>query len=72
MTADYADLQIAQILPKLLKIAEVADVLRVSKTTVYRLVRVGDLPAVHIGDELVRVRMVDLEKYILEHAQERP
>jgi excisionase family DNA binding protein len=69
MTADYADLQIAQIRPRLLKIAEVADVLRVSKTTIYRLIQVGDLPAVHIADATVRVRMVDLEKYILEHAQ---
>jgi excisionase family DNA binding protein len=66
MTADYADLQI---MPKLLKIAEVADVLRVSKTTVYRLVKVGELPAVHIADATVRVRPEDLEKYILEHAQ---
>jgi len=66
MTADYADLQI---MPKLLKIAEVAEILSVSKTTIYRLIQIGDLPAVHIADELVRVRMVDLEKYILEHAQ---
>ena len=65
MTADYADLQI---MPKLLKIAEVAEILSVSKTTIYRLIQIGDLPAVHIGDELVRVRVEDLEKFILEHS----
>lgn len=30
-------------------IAEVADIMRVSKMTVYRLVHSGDLPAVRVG-----------------------
>ena len=69
MTATADGPQMTQIVPRLLKINEVAEILQVSKTTIYRLIQIGDLPAVHIGDELVRVRMVDLEKYILEHAQ---
>ena len=32
-----------------LTIAEVAEVMRVSKLTVYRLVHAGDLPAVRVG-----------------------
>ena len=34
---------------KLLTVAEVAAVMRVSKMTVYRLVHAGDLPAVRVG-----------------------
>ncbi|QCB27611.1 helix-turn-helix domain-containing protein [Corynebacterium endometrii] len=32
-----------------LTVAEVADMMRVSKMTVYRLVHAGDLPAVRVG-----------------------
>ena len=32
-----------------LTVAEVADIMRVSKMTVYRLVHAGDLPAVRFG-----------------------
>jgi excisionase family DNA binding protein len=32
-----------------LTVAEVADVMRVSKMTVYRLVHAGDLPAIRFG-----------------------
>lgn len=34
---------------KFLTVAEVAQVMRVSKMTVYRLVHSGDLPAVRVG-----------------------
>jgi excisionase family DNA binding protein len=34
---------------KLLTVAEVANVMRVSKMTVYRLVHSGELPAVRVG-----------------------
>lgn len=34
---------------KFLTVAEVADVMRVSKMTVYRLVHAGELPAVRFG-----------------------
>lgn len=34
--------------PRFLTVAEVADLLRVSKMTVYRMVHAGDLPAVRV------------------------
>ncbi|QPK83465.1 helix-turn-helix domain-containing protein [Corynebacterium qintianiae] len=34
---------------KFLTVAEVAEIMRVSKMTVYRLVHAGDLPAVRVG-----------------------
>jgi excisionase family DNA binding protein len=34
---------------RFLTVAEVADIMRVSKMTVYRLVHAGDLPAVRFG-----------------------
>ncbi|QYH20338.1 helix-turn-helix domain-containing protein [Corynebacterium aquatimens] len=34
---------------KFLTVAEVADIMRVSKMTVYRLVHSGELPAVRVG-----------------------
>ena len=49
----------------LLKPAEVARILNVSKALVYRLIRQGFLPAVRIG-HAVRVRRVDLDAYIEE------
>lgn len=42
---------------------EVADHLRVSSMTVYRLVKAGDLPAVRIGKSY-RVREDDLDAYL--------
>ena len=57
-------------LPKLLKIAEVAEILQISETQAYRLAKNGDLPAVHFSGKIVRVRVEDLEKYILEHLGE--
>lgn len=34
---------------RLLRVREVADVMRVSNMTVYRLIRSGDLPATRVG-----------------------
>jgi len=42
MPSDLADV-------RFLTVAEVADVMRVSKMTVYRLVHGGELPAVRVG-----------------------
>lgn len=49
----------------LLTAAEVADNLRVSTMTVYRLIRSGELPAVRVGRNY-RVRAQDLENYLEE------
>lgn len=43
--------------------AEVAERLRVSTMTIYRLIRSGELPAVRIGRNY-RVRQEDLEAYL--------
>jgi excisionase family DNA binding protein len=44
-------------------VAEVANQLRVSNMTVYRLVQAGDLPAVRIGRSY-RIREDDVEQYL--------
>jgi excisionase family DNA binding protein len=44
-------------------VSEVARVLRVSKMTVYRLIRQGDLPAVRIGRGF-RIREDDMHRYL--------
>ena len=35
--------------PRFMTVAEVADVMRVSKMTVYRLIHNGDMPAIRVG-----------------------
>ena len=50
---------------RLLTAAEVAEDLRVSTMTVYRLIRRGELPAVRVGRNY-RVRLADLESYLAE------
>jgi excisionase family DNA binding protein len=44
-------------------VSEVAQILRVSKMTVYRLIRQGDLPAVRIGRGF-RIREDDVHRYL--------
>ena len=46
-----------------LTVAEVAELMRVSKMTVYRLVHSGDLPAVQVGRSF-RVHEQAVEKYL--------
>ena len=50
-------------LPALLTIDEVAEFLRISKTSVYRLVERRDLPFCRVGRTL-RFRREDLEAYL--------
>lgn len=49
--------------PRFLTALEVAERMRVSKMTVYRLIKSGKLPAVRIGKGY-RVREEDLESYL--------
>jgi excisionase family DNA binding protein len=44
-------------------VAEVADLLRVSNMTVYRLVQAGQLPAIRVGRSY-RIREDDVDKYL--------
>jgi excisionase family DNA binding protein len=48
---------------ELLTVQEVADVLRVSTMTVYRLLKSGALPALRVGKGY-RIRPTDLQSYL--------
>jgi excisionase family DNA binding protein len=48
---------------RLLKPADVAEILQVSKAHAYVLMKRGEIPSVRIG-KIVRVRLEDLELYI--------
>jgi excisionase family DNA binding protein len=48
---------------RLLTVAEVADLLRVSTMTVYRLIKAGDLAAVRIGKSF-RLREDDIDAFL--------
>lgn len=52
---------------KLLTVEEVAEILRVSLTTVYRRIQSGELPYIKLGHRQVRVKPEDLEAYIDAH-----
>ena len=47
----------------LLTVREVAEAMRVSTMTVYRLIRAGELPAIRVGKHF-RIRTRDLEAYL--------
>ncbi|MFP4148939.1 MAG: helix-turn-helix domain-containing protein [Nitriliruptoraceae bacterium] len=47
----------------LLTVGEVADLLRVSNMTVYRLIKAGDLPALRVGRNY-RIREMDLTAFL--------
>ncbi|MPV38242.1 helix-turn-helix domain-containing protein [Georgenia subflava] len=51
--------------PRFLTVAEVAELMRVSKMTVYRMVHSGELPAVRMGRSF-RVPELAVEKLISE------
>lgn len=48
---------------RLLTVAEVADHMRVSNMTVYRLIKAGTLPAIRVGKNY-RIRSSDLAAYL--------
>ena len=48
---------------RFLTVQEVADLMRVSTMTVYRIIKSGDLPAVRVGRSF-RVRDVDVDAYL--------
>jgi len=53
---------------QLLKVHEVAAELRVSRHTVYDLVRSGALPAVRLGPHQTRISKTDLDAWLAGHA----
>lgn len=50
-------------------VAEVAQALRVSNMTVYRLIKAGQLPAVRVGKSY-RLREEDVDRYLVERFTE--
>jgi excisionase family DNA binding protein len=50
-------------------VAEVAQALRVSNMTVYRLIKAGQLPAVRVGKSY-RLRDEDVDRYLAERFTE--
>ena len=57
---------------RLLKSDEVAEILQISRSMAYALMKRGDIPTVRIGTS-VRVRPEDLDKYIKDNVtQDHP
>lgn len=52
---------------RLLMVREVAELMRVSNMTVYRLIKAGDLPAIRVGKNF-RIRRSDVEGYLGDRA----
>jgi excisionase family DNA binding protein len=52
---------------RLLTVSEVADLMRVSNMTVYRLIKSGQLPAVRVGKNY-RIRESDVGTYLSERS----
>ena len=50
--------------PELLTVSEVADMPRVSRKTIYRLVNIGEIPSLRIGHS-IRIRRVGAEKRVI-------
>lgn len=48
---------------RLLTVNEVADILRVSNMTVYRLIKGGQIPAIRVGKNY-RIKEADVNKYL--------
>lgn len=51
---------------RFLTVQEVADLMRVSSMTVYRLIKAGELAAVRVGRSF-RVREADVDSYLASH-----
>ena len=54
---------------RLLTVAEVAGVMRVSTMTVYRLIKSGELPALRVGKNY-RIRESEVDRYLLDRQVE--
>lgn len=52
---------------RLLTVEEVADLMRVSNMTVYRLIKAGQLGAIRVGKNY-RIRSSDVDRYLSDRA----
>lgn len=55
-------------MPTVLTIAEVCDILKVSRTTVYRIIKEKELKAIKVR-KTVRVKACDLEEYLSSYGE---
>ena len=51
------------IMPKVLTISDVSEILKVSRSTVYRIIKEQDLKAIKVR-KTIRVKAEDLEEYL--------
>jgi excisionase family DNA binding protein len=56
---------------ELLTVDETADWLNISKPTLWRMIRRGEIPFVKIGQRNVRIKVTDIENYINKNYQGR-
>jgi len=53
---------------ELLTVEEAAEWLTISKPTLWRLIRSGEIPVVKIARRTIRLKLTDLENYIEKHS----
>lgn len=56
---------------ELLTVEEAAEWLAVSKPTLWRMIRRGEIPVVRIAQRNIRIKLTDIEDYIAEHYNRR-
>ena len=52
---------------ELLTVEEAAEWLTISKPTIWRMIRRGEIPVVKIAKRSIRIKLTDLENYIEKH-----
>ena len=57
----------SELIEPLLTVGEVAQLMRVSNMTVYRLIKSGQLSAIRVGKNY-RIRRTDIDRYLTGHA----
>ena len=50
---------------KFLKADDIAEIFGISRSKAYRMMRLGEIPTIKIGEKNLRVRTEDLQEYIL-------
>ena len=53
--------------PSIMTPAECMEALGIGRTTFYKLVKTGEIPAKRVGNKLLRIARNDLAAYIAEH-----
>jgi excisionase family DNA binding protein len=52
--------------PDLLKIPEAAEILKMGRSTVYKLISTKELPSIRIG-RMIRISREDIDKFLSDH-----